>query len=415
MSHEILMSVEDGLLRVAQVEDGQLTNLQAAPMDQAASDGRSLIGQIYLGQVERVVSRLQAAFVDIGMDRAGFLGAREARALLPGSDRETPIEDCVQDGDTVLVQITRPPHGEKGAQITSDITLPGRAVVLAPCRSRIAVSRQIEDEAERTRLADLAAAIRDGKQGDGLDVEGMDGPAGWVIRTAAIGMEAADMAADMASVAGQWETLLAQAEDSEPPAVLYQDLGPVEKALRDLVRAQTSAVVIEDTKSLAQAKAFAKAHMPAAVSLLQGSEKGEILFDRYDIAGQLEQALSNRVNLASGGWLMIETTEAMTTIDVNSGGDTADARGVNLEAAQAIGRQLRLRALGGLVAIDFIDMSEEADNEAVLAALDAGFQGDKNPIRIGPMSEFGVVEMTRRRDVMSLAEAMRQSSRPDSE
>tara|TARA_B110000971_G_C19996616_1_gene494641 strand:+ start:274 stop:1521 length:1248 start_codon:yes stop_codon:yes gene_type:complete len=415
MSHEILMSVEDGLLRVAQVEDAELSNLQAAPMGQTASDGRSLIGQIYLGQVERVVSRLQAAFVDIGMDRAGFLGAREARALLPGSDRETPIEDCVQDGDTVLVQITRPPHGEKGAQITSDITLPGRAVVLAPCRSRIAVSRQIEDEAERTRLADLADAIRDGKQGDGLDVEGMDGPAGWVIRTAAIGMEAADMAADMASVAGQWETLLAQAEDSEPPAVLYQDLGPVEKALRDLVRAQTTAVVIEDAESLAQAKAFASAHMPAAVSLLQGSEKGEILFDRYDIAGQLEQALSNRVSLASGGWLMIETTEAMTTIDVNSGGDTADARGVNLEAAQAIGRQLRLRALGGLVAIDFIDMSEDADNEAVLAALDAGFQGDKNPIRIGPMSEFGVVEMTRRRDVMSLAEAMRQRSRSDSE
>jgi ribonuclease G len=148
---------------------------------------------------------------------------------------------------------------------------------------------------------------------------------------------------------------------------------------------------------------------------VQGSEKGEILFDRYDIASQLEQALSNRVSLASGGWLMIETTEAMTTIDVNSGGDTADARGVNLAAAQAIGRQLRLRALGGLVAIDFIDMSETVDNEAVLAALEAGFQGDKNPVRIGPMSEFGVVEMTRRRDVMSLAEAMRQRVPSDSE
>ena len=415
MSHEILMSVEDGLLRVAQVEDGELTSLQAAPMAQASGDGRSLIGQIYLGQVERVVSRLQAAFVDIGMDRAGFLGAREARALLPGSDRETPIEDCVQDGDTVLVQITRPPHGEKGAQITSDVTLPGRAVVLAPCRNRIAVSRQIEDEAERTRLADLAAAIRDGEHGDGLDVEGMDGPAGWVIRTAAIGMEAGDMAADMASVAGQWESLLAQAEDSEPPAVLYQDLGPVEKALRDLVRGQTTAIVMEDADSLTKAKAFAGAHLPAALELLQASEKGEILFDRYDIAGQLDQALSNRVSLPSGGWLMIETTEAMTTIDVNSGGDTADARGVNLEAAQAIGRQLRLRALGGLVAIDFIDMSETADNEAVLAALDAGFQGDKNPVRIGPMSEFGVVEMTRRRDVMSLAEAMRQRAPSDTE
>lgn len=415
MSHEILMSVEDGLLRVAQVEDGELTSLQAAPLAQASGDGRSLIGQIYLGQVERVVPRLQAAFVDIGMERAGFLGAREARALLPGSDRETPIEDCVQDGDTVLVQITRPPHGDKGAQITSDVTLPGRAVVLAPCRNRIAVSRQIEEEGERTRLADLAAAIRDGEQGDGLDVEGMDGAAGWVIRTAAIGMEAADMAADMASVAGQWDALLAQAEDSEPPAGLYQDLGAVEKALRDLVRAQTTAIVIEDADSLAQAKAFASAHMPAALGLVQGSEKGEILFDRYDIASQLEQALSNRVSLASGGWLMIETTEAMTTIDVNSGGDTADARGVNLAAAQAIGRQLRLRALGGLVAIDFIDMSQAADNEAVLAALEAGFQGDKNPVRIGPMSEFGVVEMTRRRDVMSLAEAMRQRVPSDSE
>jgi ribonuclease G len=288
-------------------------------------------------------------------------------------------------------------------------------VVLAPCRNRIAVSRQIEEEGERTRLADLAAAIRDGEQGDGLDVEGMDGAAGWVIRTAAIGMEAADMAADMASVAGQWEALLAQAEDSEPPAGLYQDLGAVEKALRDLVRAQTTAIVIEDADSLAQAKAFASAHMPAALGLVQGSEKGEIVFDRYDIASQLEQALSNRVSLASGGWLMIETTEAMTTIDVNSGGDTADARGVNLAAAHAIGRQLRLRALGGLVAIDFIDMSETANNDAVLAALEAGFQGDKNPVRIGPMSEFGVVEMTRRRDVMSLAEAMRQRVPSDSE
>ena len=410
MSHEILMSVENGLLRVAQIEDAQLTSLQAAPMGQTAGEGPSLIGQIYLGQVERVVPRLQAAFVDIGMERAGFLGAREARALLPGSDRETPIEDCVQDGDTVLVQITRPPHGDKGAQITADVTLPGRAVVLAPCRSRIAVSRQIEDEAERARLADLAGAIRDGKEGDGLDVEGMDGPAGWVIRTAAIGMQGADMAADMASVAAQWESLLAQAEDCEPPAVLYQDLGPIEKALRDLVRAQTTAVVMEDAQSLAQAKAFAGAHMPAALALLQASDKGEILFDRYDVAGQLAQALSNRVNLASGGWLMIETTEAMTTIDVNSGSDTADARGVNLAAAQAIGAQLRLRALGGLVAIDFIDMSDAADNEAVLAALEASFEGDKNPVRIGPMSEFGVVEMTRRRDVMSLAEAMRQRS-----
>lgn len=416
MSHEILMSVENGLLRIAQIENGELTAINAAPLGKREDD-RRLVGQIYLGHVERVVGRLQAAFVDIGMDRSGFLGAREARALLPDADRETPIEDCVQDGDTVLVQITRPPQGDKGAQVTADVTLPGRAVVLAPCRNRIAVSRQIEDEAERTRLSDLAAAIRDGKASQQVEVEGMDGAAGWVIRTAAVGMDEDMLAVDMAEVAAQWEALLEKAENSEPPALLYEDLGPVEKALRDLVRNETTSVTIEGDAALAAARGFARAHMPALADKMADKitapDKGEILFDRYDINGQIEVALSNRVNLPSGGWLMIETTEAMTTIDVNSGSDDKPARGVNLEAAAIIGRQMRLRALGGLIAIDFIDMNDEGDNEAVLAALDAGFQGDKNPVRIGPMSEFGVVEMTRRRDVMTLAEAMRQARAPE--
>ena len=413
MSHEILMSVESGLLRVAQVEDGRLTGLTAAPLGKNA-DSRRLVGQIYLGHVERVLDRLQAAFVDIGMgDRSGFLGAREARALLPGADRDTPIEDCVESGDTVLVQVTRPPQGDKGAQVTADVTLPGRAVVLAPCRNRIAVSRQIEDEAERTRLSDMAARIRDGEASQNVSVEGMDGPAGWVIRTAAIGMDEEMMAADMANVAAQWDALLENAENSEPPTLLHEDLGPVEKALRDLVRADTAAIIIEGDAALATARGFARQSMPTIAELIQTPDAGEILFDRYDINTQLDEALSNRVSLPSGGWLMIETTEAMTTIDVNSGADEKDARGVNLEAAAAIGRQLRLRALGGLIAIDFIDMSGDSDNDAVLAALDAGFEGDKNPVRIGPMSEFGVVEMTRRRDVMSLAEALRQRGEAD--
>lgn len=412
MSHEILMSVESGLLRIAQVEDGQLTALQAAPLGKQ-DDERRLVGQIYLGQVERVVGRLQAAFVDIGTERSGFLGAREARALLPGADRDTPIEDCVQDGDTVLVQITRPAAGDKGAQVTADVTLPGRAVVLAPCRSRVAVSRQIEDEAERKRLADMVADIRDGKNGEAVRVEGMDGDAGWVLRTAASGMQAEELSADMAGVAAQWEALLEKAENCEPPHLLHEDLGPIEKALRDLLRSDTKTVVIEGEAALAQAKGFARTHLPAALDLLSAPDAGEVLFDRYDIAGQLDVALSNRVALPSGAWLMIETTEAMTTIDVNSGSAEGDARSVNVEAAAHIGRQVRLRALGGLLAIDFIDMASDDDNEAVLAALDDGFQGDKNAVRIGPMSEFGVVEMTRRRDVMTLADAMRRRSAED--
>jgi ribonuclease G len=408
MTHEILMSVENGLLRVAQVEDGHLTALQAAPLGKADAQA-SMVGQIYLARVERVVGRLQAAFVDIGFDKSAFLGAREARALVPDATRDTPIEDCVEDGDTVLVQVTRPPQGDKGAQVTADVTLAGRGVVLAPCRTRIAVSRQIEDEAERTRLTELAEKIRQGDGIEAVDVDGMDGPSGWVLRTAAAGQEMDALAADMAQVAGQWEALLERAEDMDAPSLIHEDLGPIEKALRDLVRADTAAVVVEGAAGFATAKGFMRQNMAALADILSAAEDGEILFDRHDVAGQLDKAMSPRVDLPSGAWLMIETTEAMTTVDVNSGAAEGDALAVNLEAAAALAKQIRLRALGGLIAIDFIDMTDEAAHEAVLKALDAGFDGDKNPVRIGPMSEFSVVEMTRRREVMTLAEALRQN------
>ena len=408
MTHEILMSVENGLLRVAQVEDGHLTALQAAPLGKADAQA-SMVGQIYLARVERVVGRLQAAFVDIGFDKSAFLGAREARALVPDATRDTPIEDCVEDGDTVLVQVTRPPQGDKGAQVTADVTLAGRGVVLAPCRTRIAVSRQIEDEAERTRLTELAEKIRQGDGIDAVDVDGMDGPSGWVLRTAAAGQEMDALAADMAQVAGQWEALLERAEDMDAPSLIHEDLGLIEKALRDLVRADTAAVVVEGAAGFATAKGFMRQNMAVLADILSAAEDGEILFDRHDVAGQLDKAMSARVDLPSGAWLMIETTEAMTTVDVNSGAAEGDALAVNLEAAAALAKQIRLRALGGLIAIDFIDMTDQAAHEAVLKALDAGFDGDKNPVRIGPMSEFSVVEMTRRREVMTLAEALRQN------
>ena len=409
MSHEIFMSVENGLLRVAQVEDGELNAVQAAPLKQSEDKSGNMVWQIYLARVERVVERLQAAFVDIGFDKSAFLGAREARALVPDATRATPIEDCVEDGDTVLVQVTRPPQGDKGAQVTADVTLAGRGVVLAPCRSRIAVSRQIEDETERARLTDLAEKIRAGDGIDAVDVDGMDGPSGWVLRTAAEGQEIDALAADMANVAGQWEALLERAENADPPCLIHEDLGPVEKALRDLVRADTSAVVVEGAAAFAAAKGFMRQNMAPLADILSASEAGEILFDRHDVAGQLDKAMSQRVDLPSGAWLMIETTEAMTTVDVNSGSAEGDALAVNLEAAAALAQQIRLRALGGLIAIDFIDMTDEAAHGAVLKALDMGFEGDKNPVRIGPMSEFSVVEMTRRREVMTLAEALRQN------
>ncbi len=410
MGHEVLISVRDGTARIAQIEDGKLIGFQAAPMGQnQAETADRLNGRIYLARVERVVPHLQAAFVNIGLERAGFLGAREARALLPGADRETPIEDCVQSGDTLLVQVTRPPMGDKGAQITADVTLPGRAVVIAPCRNRIAVSRSIEDEAERTRLGELAAQIIAGENGEPVEVEGMDGPAGWVIRTAAVGMQGDDLAADMASVAAQWEALIDQADEANPPSLLHEDLGPVERAVRDLVRSTTAVVCIEGDAAFRAAQTYCRQYSPDLVERIEKSDDDEYLFDRHNVEQYIDEALSARVELPSGGWVMFETTHAMTTIDVNSGSHDAPARAVNLEAAQVIARQIRLRGLGGLIAIDFIDMADNADCEPVLEALDAGFSGDKQPVRIGPMSEFGVVEMTRRRGGMTLTQTLHQS------
>ena len=409
MGHEVLISVRDATARIAQIKDGRLVGFQAAPMGQKQADAADrLNGRIYLAQVERVVPHLQAAFVNIGLDRAGFLGAREARALVPGADRETPIEDCVQSGDTLLVQVTRPPVGDKGAQITADVTLPGRAVVIAPCRNRIAVSRSIEDEAERTRLGELAGQIIAGENADPIEVEGMDGPAGWVIRTAAVGMQADELAADMASVAAQWDALIDQAEEAKPPSLLHEDLGPVERAVRDLVRSSTEIICIEDEAAFRAAQAYCRQHSPDLVDRIEKSDDDEYLFDRHNIDEYIEEAQSARVELPSGGWVMFETTQAMTTIDVNSGNHDAPARAVNLEAAQIIARQIRLRGLGGLIAIDFIDMTESTDSETVLQALDEGFTGDKQPVRIGPMSEFSVVEMTRRRSGMTLAQSLQQ-------
>ena len=258
-------------------------------------------------------------------------------------------------------------------------------------------------------MTDLADKIRAGDGVEAVDVDGMDGPSGWVLRTAAEGQEIDALAADMANVAAQWEALLARAEDMDPPSLIHEDLGPVEKALRDLVRADTAAVVVEGAAAFAAAKGFMRQNMAPLADILSAGADGEILFDRHDVAGQLDKAMSPRVELPSGAWLMIETTEAMTTVDVNSGRAEGDALAVNLEAAAALAKQIRLRALGGLIAIDFIDMTNETAHEAVLKALDAGFEGDKNPLRIGPMSEFSVVEMTRRREVMTLAEALRQN------
>ena len=405
MVHEILISEDNDKLRIAQIENGTLMSLQVAPLGAAATASPTSVGDIYLGRVEKVVERLQAGFIDIGLLRAGFMSARDARVLAENGERDTPIEDCIADNDTVLLQITNVPRGNKGAQVTADITLPGRAVVLSPCRKNISVSRTIEDRGERQRLEDLVRDICATDGDSGVLAEGSHGAAGWVIRTAAIGLGRTDLLADMQNVARQWQDLLSRARVAEPPLLLHEDLAPVARTLRDLVRADTQKVVIEGAASLQQAKDYCQMHMSGRAALVQASEADEHLFDRFDTAAQLAAALSPRLTLPSGGWLMIEATEAMTTIDVNSGSDERGILATNLEAAAAIGHQVQLRALGGLIAVDFIDMTKAAEKMQVTKALNIAFLEDKNPVRVGAMSEFCVVELTRRRSSISLADA----------
>ena len=275
MTHEILISVQGGIARIAHIEDGALARLEAAPLEAV-----NPVGDVHFGVVERVMPRLQAAFVDIGTARAGFLPARGAHALVPEADRNTPIEECVEDGDTLLVQITRPPRGDKGAQLTADITLPGRGLVIAPCRSRIAVSRQIESDKERDRLAALVADIRE--QND-ISAEGADGDAGWVVRTAAAAMETDTLTADMRHIAAQWERLMAAADTADTPTLLHRDMGAVARVLRDNARADTARIVIEGAAAFEAAEAYCRDFAPDLQDKLAASEAGETLFDRHDV------------------------------------------------------------------------------------------------------------------------------------
>ncbi|MBE8191448.1 MAG: hypothetical protein HAW64_04435 [Alphaproteobacteria bacterium] len=409
---EIFIRREDDFLHIAHISDGILSRLEAGDFAQKGhsdlTERGDLAGRIYLGRVERVVPHLQAAFVDIGLPRAGFLGAREARVLVPEATIDTPIEVCVQDGDVVLVQITRPPSEEKGAQITADITLPGHALVLAPCRDHIAISRTIEDETTRNRLKEIVESAD-------IPVEGIDGAAGWVVRTAAATLRDAELTTDMAQLANTWQGIIEQAADTTPPLLLHADVGLLERTLRDVVRdiTQINAIVIDDAQVYEQGRNYCTTQLSdigdSVCALLQKSEAGEHLFDRHDIETQLTNALSPRLELPSGGWLMIETTQAMTTIDVNSGAHNAPAAQVNAEAALTIIQHIGLRRLGGLIAIDFIDMTDPDECQEIETLMHTAFDNDRQ-VRLGTLSEFCVLELTRRREAKTLQQMMADSA-----
>lgn len=404
MASEVLINVAPAETRVAIVEQERLSEIfieRTAQPGEAARAGRSghrLLGNIMLGRVQRVLPGMQAAFVDLGLEKAGFLAAREARCLsdLPSFMDQPCITKCVREGETVVVQVIKDPISDKGARLSANVTIPGRLVVLVPNQSGVALSRRIEDEAERKRLTDIVTEITE------TDKRAATG-AGYIVRTAALSATREDIASDIARLGDDWRAIQAKRNMAKVPATIYADLDPVERTMRDGVDDDTTRILIDDAEAVAQARAYAARTMPEAVDKIQLFNGPGELFDLYNIEAEVETLLGPRVRLPSGGWITFETTEALTSVDVNSGSYT-EATGLeqtslktNLEAAAEIGRQLRLRGIGGLIVIDFIHLNEPENIAQVLTVLADSVSKDRTPTQILPMSEFGLVEMTRKR------------------
>jgi len=414
MSEEILINAGVGETRIALLDDGVLRDLviersrggRAEAAHAAGGAGASLVGNLMLGRVERVLPGMQAAFVDIGLDRSGFLGVREAQCLcdllkLRDKGKIPRINDCVREGETILVQVLKDPIADKGPRLSANVTLPGRLLVLVPHQPGVALSRRIEDDADRARLTELVTHV-------GADVaataHGDDAKqAGWIVRTSALSATPAAIERDARHVLETWREVRARAAGATAPATVFRELDPVQRVLRDHLTEETKAVLIDDTDTFLKARAYCDAVMPGYADRLHQHRGRAPLFAEHGVEAALETALCPRVDLPSGGWITLERTEALTAVDVNSGRFTAandleqTSLRINLEAADAVARQVRVRGIGGLVVIDFIHLADEAHQQQVVAQLEAGFTGDRTPTQILPMSAFGTVEMTRKR------------------
>ena len=425
MGKEVLINAGAGETRVALVEDGRLQELffdrmiglDEVPIRKRGNGrhGHSIVGNIVLGRVQRVLPGMQAAFVDIGLERAGFLGAREARCLadLPGYDEERgpKIGDCVREGEEIVVQVIQDPIGDKGARLSANVTIPGRLAVLVPNTPGIALSRRIEAPEERERLFAM------GEQMVSEGAEKLVPGAGYILRTATVDASFEDLREDAERLAEAWRPVLARRQESNAPALLYQDLDPVERTMRDLVRADTMRILIDDPAALEAARAYCRRAMPDAESKVVAFEGPGQIFDLYELEDEIQLLVEPKVPLPGGGWITIESTEALTAVDVNSGSFTQStgleetSLAVNAEAADEIGRQVRLRGIGGLIVVDFIHMREPANIERVLGILRESISKDHTPTQISPMSEFGLVEITRKRVRDPLAKLMSECCR----
>lgn len=396
---EILINTSPQETRVAVVENGEVQELH---LERELE--RGIAGNIYLGKVLRVLPGMQSAFIDIGLERAAFLHVADVwRPHVQeenGSETLVPIERQVFQGQTLLVQVIKDPIGTKGARLSTQISVAGRMLVLLPQDAHIGVSTRIASPDLRDQLRLRLTALIRQNQGQGN---------GFILRTNAEDATDADLLEDVTYLRRTWAAISERAKTLPPGSLIYEDLDLLRRVLRDLTTENTQVIRIDSREQYQALKTFGEYYMPSAAAKLELFQGGRPIFDYYAIEDELNRAMQRRVDLKSGGYLIIDQTEALTTVDVNTGGFVG-ARNfddtifkTNLEAAGAIARQLRLRNLGGIIIIDFIDMEREEHREQVLDALHKQLGRDRVKTTVSGFSALGLVEMTRKRTRESLA------------
>ncbi|MCD6255323.1 MAG: Rne/Rng family ribonuclease [Deltaproteobacteria bacterium] len=392
MRSDLILNVRPHETRLAILEDGNLVELHLERRLE-----RSLVGNIYRGRILKVLPGMQAAFVDIGLEKAGFLYVSDVIPHLWENEFDLEIEpkgyyieDMLQQGQEVLVQVMRDPIGTKGPRLSTRISIPGHYLVLMPFFDHIGVSRRIEDEIERKRLKGIVEEIKP----KGL---------GFIIRTASVGVDADKLSFEMQKLIKFWEGIL-EKKDSVPAAgLVYKELDLCLRAVRDFFARHTRSVIIDSPKAYHRVLSYVKEFIPHLCHSIELYQGGVPIFEKFSIEEAFNKALQSKIWLKSGGYIIIEITEALVTIDVNTGhfvgGDNFEETilKTNLEAVQEIAHQLRLRDLGGIIIIDFIDMQKEQNRQKVIAALEEVLKRDRSKTQILQMSKLGLVEMTRKR------------------
>ncbi len=413
MSREIVINTTKHESRIAVVDEGQVAELWVE-----RTRHRTIVGNIYKGRVTKVLPGMQSAFVDLGLERDAFLYVADVLEELEEIESETPdelqlddvphraetsISDLLREGQEIVVQVSKDTIAGKGARITSHVTLPGRFLVYMPTVNHIGVSRRIEDEGERNRLKDILERIR--PQGQG----------GFIVRTAGEGREEEEFRSDLRYLTELWSQIKRRAEKASAPTAVHHDLDLILRTIRDVLSSEFKSVWVDSVDEYQRIVEFLDQIQPQLVPRVRLYRRDEPIFDEFGIEPEIAKALKSKVWLKSGGYIVINQTEALVAIDVNTGKYVGKKNleetvfRTNLEAAKEIVRQIRLRDLGGIIVLDFIDMEEASNRDKLFATLEEEIRKDRSKTKILQISEFGLIEMTRKRVRQSLERSLTQA------